>query len=94
MSAKAHADDGTDFEQTVTEIAAARPCVDIAKTVTSAVSPTEPDEYAVVMVDAGAVDAVPANLLIEISDAGLSVIKTGRTADNRVGLKIAPRGAV
>jgi len=89
MSAKAHTDDGTDFEQTVAEIAADTPWASVAKTVTNGVSPTDPDKYAVLTVDAGAVDAVPASLLIEISAAGLSVIKAGRTAENRVALKVA-----
>lgn len=78
----------TAFENRVETIAAENDAT-VSKVATTVVSPTGPDAYAVITVDAGAVDAVPAGLLLDIADAGLSVIDTQRIGEStRVGVKV------
>jgi len=65
--------------------------VSVKQTVMENISPREPDQYAVLTVDPGTVDAVPADLLVEVSDRGLSVVEVRRTGDIGLGIKVAPQ---
>lgn len=65
--------------------------VSVKQTVMENISPREPDQYAVLTVEPGTVDAVPADLLVEVSDRGLSVVEVRRTGDIGLGIKVAPQ---
>jgi hypothetical protein len=86
MSAEAQ----TRFESLV-EVIVSKHDVSVEQVVTDNISPREPDQYAVLAVDPGTVDAVPADLLVEVSDRGLSVVEVRRTDDIGLAIKIAPQ---
>jgi len=65
--------------------------VSVKQRVRENISPREPDQYAVLTVEPGTVDAVPADLLVEVSDRGLSVVGVRRTGDIGLGIKVAPQ---
>jgi hypothetical protein len=65
--------------------------VSVEQRIRENISPREPDQYAVLTVEPGTVDAVPADLLVEVSDRGLSVVEVRRTGDIGLGIKVAPQ---
>lgn len=84
MSAEAQ----TRFESLV-EVIVSKHDVSVEQVVTDNISPREPDEFAVLSVDPGTVDAVPADLLVELSARGLSVVEVRRRAAFGLGIKVA-----
>jgi len=86
MSAEAQ----TRFESLV-EVIVSKHDVSVEQRISENISPREPDEYAVLTVEPGTVDAGPADLLVEVSDRGLSVVEVRRTGDIGLGIKVAPQ---